>query len=59
MRVEDARELQATLAELLDHPERLAAMRAALPPPHRLEDHARALRGFYDAALDPAGEPAP
>jgi alpha-1,6-mannosyltransferase len=61
VRVEDARELQATLAELLDHPERLAAMRAALPPPHRLDDHARALRGFYDAALDPAGarEPAP
>jgi glycosyltransferase involved in cell wall biosynthesis len=60
VRVEDARELQATLAELLDHPERLAAMRAALPPPHRLDDHARALRGFYDAALDPVARgPAP
>jgi len=52
--VEDARALHATLVELLDHPERLAAMRAALPPPHRLDDHARALRGFYDAALAPA-----
>jgi len=59
VKVEDARALQATLAELLDHPERLSAMRAALPPPHRLDDHARALRGFYDAALAPAGEPSP
>ena len=59
VKVEDARALQATLAELLDHPERLSAMRAALPPPHRLDDHAQALRGFYDAALAPAGEPSP
>jgi glycosyltransferase involved in cell wall biosynthesis len=58
VRVEDARELQATLSELLDHPERLAALRAALPPPHRLDDHAQALRGFYDAALAPR-EPSP
>jgi glycosyltransferase involved in cell wall biosynthesis len=49
--VEDSRALQATLAELLDHPERLATMRASTPPPRRLADHARELGRFYERAL--------
>ncbi len=50
--VEDSSALRATLAELMDHPERLDAMRRALPAaPHLLADHERALREIYAEAI--------
>jgi glycosyltransferase involved in cell wall biosynthesis len=53
--VGDSKALRETLAELLDHPERLDEMRAAMGPPRRLADHAQELRGFYDRALAEGG----
>jgi glycosyltransferase involved in cell wall biosynthesis len=49
--VEDAGALRATLSELMEHPERLDAMRAALPPPRLLADHERELREVYARAV--------
>ncbi len=44
--------LCVTLSQLMDDPQRLAAMRAALPPgPQLLADHERALRRHYLAAV--------
>jgi glycosyltransferase involved in cell wall biosynthesis len=56
--VEDASSLRATLSELMEHPERLDAMRRALPErPQLLADHERALRDIYAATL--AARPGP
>jgi len=53
--VDDERPLVATLSRFMDHPEELAAMRAALPAaPQSLADHEVALRGLYRAAIDGA-----
>ena len=50
--VDDERPLVATLSRFMDHPEELAAMRAALPAaPRSLADHEVALRGLYRAAV--------
>jgi len=50
--VEDSRALRATLSELMAHPDRLDAMRRALPAqPQLLADHERVLRGIYAAAV--------
>jgi glycosyltransferase involved in cell wall biosynthesis len=54
--VADGHALRATLGEFMDHPGRLAAMRAALPArPHLLADHERELRAIYSAVAAARG----
>lgn len=54
--VDDERPLIATLAELMDHPATLDALRAALPPtPHLLADHEIAVRALYRSAIAASG----
>ena len=50
----DPADLAARLQELVDQPERVAELRAALPPPRPLEEHIDELLSIYEEVREPA-----